>query len=179
MDIGLVGASVFVLACLMQPTETTWVAKLQRDDGTIASFRVDHPVNDENELRQAVLDDLVQSKPGKQGMVRWQNESAQFYAQADSDRLASTSRPSPFQTASFDAEKNIAAEDDSKSERWVGFWQRRSEQSATWLSQHQDAQQQRLARISQSLEIARLNSLLPARDGMLVAMAAASLGPIR
>lgn len=175
MDIALVAASVFVLVCLMQPTEEIWIARLQRSDGSIASFRVEQPFDDENESRRAVLDDLVQPETGKRGMVRWQNETSLFYASADAARLASTAKASPFQTASFDAARNVVTNVEPESRQWVTFWQQRAERSGVWLQQRQDVHEKRLARLSESLEIARTDHLLPAREGIVNAFVAACL----
>ena len=113
-DFGLVGASVFILVCLAQPKSETWVATVRLADGTMASIEIDeqyrHQGNDESTIRRSILNELVPLENKKRGLARWQSETSMFYAQADSQRLASVAPDESevpdkvFQTASYQAE---------------------------------------------------------------------------
>lgn len=193
MDFGLVGASVFVLACLGQPQSESWVATVQRDDGTTQSIRVDHEAiradrqairadhqGDDVELvRQSILSELVPPGSEKRGLARWQSETSRFYAQADSQRMDSPIADNSqeekrvFQTAAFqagsDAGKGIAA----SAEKWIEYWNRRGDQSASWLSDYNDFHQQRVMQISESLVVAPVGTFLPAGKGLWMAIVTA------
>lgn len=192
-DFGLVGASVLILACLVQPKSETWVASVQRADGTTTSVEVDernrHQGDDVNKIRSSIIGELVPPENEKQGLVRWQSETSLFYAQADSQRLgsqrldpqqlASSAQNNPqlqnrvFQTASHQPESLAESRLDDSATKWTGFWQRRGDQSADWLNEYSEFHQQRVARISKSLVVARVDTFLPARGGLLMAMLAA------
>lgn len=179
MDFGLVGASVFVLACLAQPKNENWVATVHRDDGTHHSIRVDYQGDDETHLRQSILSELVPPEGEKLGLARWQSETSLFYAQAVAQRMASSNdngkqdENGVFRTASYQAEGASESPSGDSTTDWVGFWNRRGNQSANWLNEYNEFHQRRVARISESLVVGRVNAFLPARKGVLLAIAAA------
>ncbi|TWT94154.1 hypothetical protein [Neorhodopirellula pilleata] len=173
VDIALVGIACLALVCSWFPVEPVIVASWQDSDGKRVERRVEGLGQNAEKIRHAVIAKLTRPRSASVGIMRWQQETSQFYADATA---AAASNASVFRQVSHAS----PSPDGDRAVAWQAYWQDRATRSEQWLQERASEQARVVASFSESLTVSTIEPLIPdqrtAALGFAIALSAMLLG---